>query len=667
MRPFANSPLRAEADRTRKHLRRRHRRRRPEAALLLLFLLFIAVAGTLSAVASWADHERSLSIARERTKGTALLLAADMRRSVETRDILMRQAAALLVHEGLETLRRSPAQWSRFRNLARAQGGNGTLWVFDENGTAVLGSNRFGPPAPAFDGIDGRPFEVKPPAAGSDLVIGPPILDRHSGRRMLPISRRITFGNDDRPGTILSTLDAEGLTNFYKTLAYRPRPMLAVLVANGDLFFCHPPGCGGPDTGFAQSELFRTHLPNAPVGTIEGKSPLDGTDGILSYRSISGLPIVVATGISTDEALAGWRLRLRWNALIAIAGLGAAAILIWQTLQVMRRNEDSLAALDEAHRRNVEILESISDAFFALDERWTFTYVNAAAERIWGRRRESLLGRNIWSEFPEAFDSEIHRQYRRAAERREPVEFQTFSPILQSWIEMTVYPSFAGLSVYFRDISERKRAEQHQKMLLAELSHRVKNTLAVVLSIASQTRRRSASLEEFDEAFRGRILALANAHGLLTASRWEEARIDALISEALRPYMRGDDTKYRAAGPEISLTPKTALTVALVLHELATNAAKYGALSSSTGYIEIRWSREARDTGPWVRLSWSESGGPKVGAPARRGFGADLIERSIAHELGGKVQLAFCEDGLRCEITFPLAEETDLPSLPNGA
>src|SRR5690606_32697182 len=141
-------------------------------------------------------------------------------------------------------------------------------------------------------------------------------------------------------------------------------------VANGDLFFCHPAGCGGTDTGSGRSDLFRTHLPNAPVDTIEGESPLDGARGILSYRRISGLPIVVATGIAMDEALAGWRLRLRWNALIAVAGLGAAAVLIWQTSQVMRRNEDSLAALDEAHRRNVEILESISDAFFALDERW---------------------------------------------------------------------------------------------------------------------------------------------------------------------------------------------------------------------------------------------------------------------------------------------------------
>ena len=192
-----------------------------------------------------------------------------------------------------------------------------------------------------------------------------------------------------------------------------------------------------------------------------------------------------------------------------------------------------------------------------------------------------------------------------------------------------------GTSIITRDISERRRAQERQSLLLAELSHRVKNTLATVLSIANQTLSRAKSLDEFARSFRGRIQALAAAHSLLTAVDWEVAALRVLVEQALRPYASGDRSNVQISGDEVVLRPSAALTFSLVLHELATNAAKYGALQKPGGFVAVDC-RVRSNGGRELHLHWAESGGPPVKPPVRRGFGLELIERSVAHELGGQ-------------------------------
>jgi PAS domain S-box-containing protein len=201
------------------------------------------------------------------------------------------------------------------------------------------------------------------------------------------------------------------------------------------------------------------------------------------------------------------------------------------------------------------------------------------------------------------------------------------------------------------DITERKMFEEHQRLLLAELSHRVKNTLAVVHSIALQTLRRSNSLEAFADAFRGRLSALSRAHSLLTRSQWRSAGLEELVRQTLAPY--GGSGTLQVSGPSIGLRPKPALALALVLHELATNAAKYGSLSHPGGRLSVRW--QATDGA--LTLGWREAGGPKVAEPASRGFGRTLIERAVAHELDGSVRFDYRAGGLACEIRVPLTGE----------
>jgi PAS domain S-box-containing protein len=204
------------------------------------------------------------------------------------------------------------------------------------------------------------------------------------------------------------------------------------------------------------------------------------------------------------------------------------------------------------------------------------------------------------------------------------------------------------------DITERRHAEERQRLLLRELNHRVRNMLATVQSVAASTVRSSASLADFERAFARRLDALARTYTLLAAAEWQATGLRSLIEEALAPYRTADDDNVSLGGDDVRLPANMALPLSLVLHELATNAAKYGALSVPAGRIEVDWHAEAIEAGQRLVLEWIERGGPEVRAPTRRGFGRSLIERSVAYELGGEARLEFAPEGVRCRIKAPL-------------
>jgi PAS domain S-box-containing protein len=204
-----------------------------------------------------------------------------------------------------------------------------------------------------------------------------------------------------------------------------------------------------------------------------------------------------------------------------------------------------------------------------------------------------------------------------------------------------------------RDITDRKRAEEQQRLLLNELNHRVKNTLAVVQGLAYQTFKGSGISAETRRLFEGRLGALAAAHNLLMQHTWEPTPISGATETALKPFYTSRG-RIRFAGPEILLTPSATVTLTLALHELATNAAKYGALANEEGEIEIRW---AIDDGR-LTFTWREEGGPPVEKPTRTGFGTRLLEKAVARDLGAQLTLDFAPAGIVCTISAPLARLT---------
>jgi two-component sensor histidine kinase len=207
------------------------------------------------------------------------------------------------------------------------------------------------------------------------------------------------------------------------------------------------------------------------------------------------------------------------------------------------------------------------------------------------------------------------------------------------------------------ELAERRRVEQHQELLLAELNHRVKNTLAIVMSIATQTLRHSSSAEAFRRGFEERIMALAEAHNLLTESNWEGASLRAILASVLGPYVVDGEPRHDIEGEgDIRVNPKRAVALVMAFNELATNAVKYGALSRPGGKVHVGWKTLPADS-PRLEIQWRERGGPPTKPPSRKGFGSRLIH-GLSEDTAGKVAMNFERAGLVCIFDLPLDKET---------
>jgi len=211
----------------------------------------------------------------------------------------------------------------------------------------------------------------------------------------------------------------------------------------------------------------------------------------------------------------------------------------------------------------------------------------------------------------------------------------------------------------FVDLTKHKQDQARCQMLINELNHRVKNTLSTVQSVVAQTLRTSTNPEAIRESIESRLLALARSHDLLTQAQWDGAGLHDLVDNALEAFgaLEGIAERFVITGENLRLPPNAALTLAIAFHELATNAVKYGALSNEAGSILIDWTVKPAPGGKRLILCWREEGGPPVTPPTRKGFGSWVIERGLAHELEGTVDLDYRPDGVVCTIDIPLPRD----------
>jgi two-component sensor histidine kinase len=216
------------------------------------------------------------------------------------------------------------------------------------------------------------------------------------------------------------------------------------------------------------------------------------------------------------------------------------------------------------------------------------------------------------------------------------------------WLAYRLFPLGDGMGIVFRDVTDLKSAEAHRELLINELNHRVKNTLTMVQAIASQTFKGVDTGARAD--FEQRLLTLSNVHSLLTDESWDGAELHAVIRASLRPHLGGARERLSYLGPDLRLRPKGAVALSMALHELGTNALKYGALSAESGSVSLTWTA---DNGRF-RLHWQERDGPKVSPPSHTGFGSRMIERGLSAELQGEVRIDFRADGVVCTIDAPL-------------
>ncbi len=332
------------------------------------------------------------------------------------------------------------------------------------------------------------------------------------------------------------------------------------------------------------------------------------------------------------------------------------------------------ASLASVNRRLQAVLDNASVAIFLMDDRQQCIYMNAAAEHLTGFSLAEILALDrplhdiIHHTHPDGrpfplAECAIDRAFPEHNQMRGEEVFVHrdghFYPVAYCASPIRDDASkTVGTIIEVRDIAAEKQAEKHRRLLVDELNHRVKNSLATVQSIARQTFRDTDP--DRLASFGNRLRALSQAHDLLTRNSWDTAQLAEVVASAVAPF---GSERFAVGGPALHLSPKLAVSLTMALHELATNAIKYGALSVPGGRVQVRWSVEPPEpagVAPWplLDLVWTEAGGPPVAPPSCRGFGMKLIGQQLPYEFGGRASLDFEPEGVVCRmrLAIPVGE-----------
>lgn len=320
-------------------------------------------------------------------------------------------------------------------------------------------------------------------------------------------------------------------------------------------------------------------------------------------------------------------------------------------------------AAEQSERAARAVIASANEAVIVCDREGTITHANAAAAALSDR---DLLGQPFADAVPLTFPDTTGlvqaddfvamaiagtpvQGIEAIATRATPVK-----DCLVSAAPLRVAGErVSGCVVTLVDLTQRKAAEKHQMLLMRELDHRVKNTLALVQSISSRTLMNEDTLEGFQKAFNGRLQALAATHSLLSENSWTDMTVRDVVVAELAPFVAVDSPRLVLRDLEEHITPRAAIALGLIIHELATNAAKYGSLTVPAGVVEVRRLTMPTAEHPALELEWRERGGPAVEEPRRKGFGRTLITRSMQHSQHGGAELSFAPDGVVCRIAIP--------------
>jgi PAS domain S-box-containing protein len=412
---------------------------------------------------------------------------------------------------------------------------------------------------------------------------------------------------------------------------------------------------------------YRVHRVNDFIAGIKGRSH----DDLLGHPLFELLPeiqavaepafrrIVEGGGAVTGAEFQtehGGRAAILWAAHfypIVVSGQGVTGIgMILENITEEKAHQRALARL-------AAIVHAANDAMFSTSRSGLILNWNPAAEALFQFNPEEVTGRPFSMLFrdPEAASHEtLLEELRNGESARLDTELcrkdGVAVPVSISIAPIRTGDEFTAVSITIEDITERKLFDQRQMLMNRELAHRVKNSLAVIQAMARQTLRSSSTPQAFATAFEGRLQALSTSHNLLTASQWEGAELGELIRAQLAPNIASAD-QLRLSGPPVNLPPGTATSLGLVLHELSTNAAKYGALSVPAGKVGISWTVSGAGKDRQLLLDWRESGGPAVTRPQEKGFGSTLIAHS------GKATQHFDPEGLHCTVQMAFL---DIPS-----
>jgi two-component system CheB/CheR fusion protein len=376
-----------------------------------------------------------------------------------------------------------------------------------------------------------------------------------------------------------------------------------------------------------------------------------------------------------DETEDGSRYIMRILPYRTVENVIAGVVITFVDVTQNRLAEERIGALSQSLRNRVESLETLLELVpvgIMIDEDGEvgIARVNRYGAQLLGRDQGEDKLLSIPMELP------LRKDGSAVASRGQPLQVAARTgqpaPAFEGRIEredgtaidvlISANPLFSeagavrGAIASMVDITFRKKAEARQEMLLHELQHRVKNILATVTALASRMADSAASLEQFSTAFIERLKAMARTHDVLSKNNWAGVELKTLAENALRSYADHKHDNISIDGPAVVLRPNVAATLGMVLFELATNAAKYGALASRNGKVELTW-RVERASDPLLELRWKESGGGPVKPPAGDGFGTNFIKRSLSYEMGGTAEIGYARSGVECILRLPLKDD----------
>jgi PAS domain S-box-containing protein len=336
-----------------------------------------------------------------------------------------------------------------------------------------------------------------------------------------------------------------------------------------------------------------------------------------------------------------------------VSGIRCAAADITRIRSLEGEQRRLAEELRNALHRYEIALRGSNVTVFTQDRDLRYTSISNA---FLGRRVDQIVGLTDHEVAPESDRARIVEMKNRALTTGEPVDAELRLRGLSAsrWYDFHIEPlrdaegKVVGLTCAAVDITDRKAGEEHLRLLMRELTHRSKNLLAVIQALARQTSRHAGSLESFLDEFSARLQALSRSHDLLVQEEWHSASLRDLVRSQLGHYIDRDDSQISIDGPNVHLKPEAAQSLGLALHELAVNAAKYGALSVPKGRVDVVWEQSGNGTGNGVVIRW-----PEVEHPKKHGFGTLAIQRNLSRSLEADVDLSFAQDGVSCTITIP--------------
>lgn len=660
------------------------RQTNPTRAVVWLALTALFIALALFGAELLLGRRQVMERAMADTRTEADQLAEHAARLMGAHALVLRNAEWLIRSQGWDAVTDTPRLYEWLRDLAGEAPEVQSYWLADASGKVRISTVRW--PAPDLNVADRDYFS--PHRDGADILhVSTRLQGRVNAEMFFALSRRVEAANGAFMGVVQVSLRPAYFESFYAEIARRPDTEVMLVRNDGEVLARYPVNNGPAEALGNVADLVARRDPVTDLATAT--SPFDGKERLYAIADVDRVPVRVVYGISTGDLRSDWG----WSALghfsfallASLLLLPLAAIALRQTRQAelaqgqLRSSNVALEArvrertahldialddLRDSEERLSRLVDTAPVAIMEIGPDGRFTDVNAAAERILGVSRQAIIGVRhdaaIWHattldgrplasvDFPTARAL--------AGEEVRDGEYALRDPKTgaRQILSVNAVPvrddgsRVIGCTATAVDVTGRYEAEDRQRLLMREVDHRAKNALAVAQAVVRLSR--ADSIEAFTNAVEGRISSLARSHSLLAQASWAGADLERLIEDEIQAFAP-ESAQLILRGPRVRMGADMVQSLGLVFHELATNAAKHGALSQAQGCVTVDWTVRRN----LLELDWVETGGPAIMThPSRKGFGSTLLGQVLRHQLGGRIEIEWAESGLKCHLTLPL-------------